>query len=49
MKEGDGGKVDETLSHGVVHTAKNPFVVAFRESEEIAAFLTRGRKKQRNQ
>ncbi|KAG2238112.1 hypothetical protein Bca52824_092632 [Brassica carinata] len=49
MKEGDGGKVDETLSQGVVHTAKNPFVVAFRESEEIAAFLTRGRKKQRNQ
>ncbi|KAG2238113.1 hypothetical protein Bca52824_092633 [Brassica carinata] len=48
-ERGDGGKVDETLSQGVVHTAKNPFVLAFRKNEEIAAFLTRGRKKQRNQ
>ncbi|KAG2238114.1 hypothetical protein Bca52824_092634 [Brassica carinata] len=40
MKEGDDGKFDETaISQGVVHTAVNPFVLAFRKNEEIAAFL----------
>ncbi|XP_033141347.1 uncharacterized protein LOC103853867 isoform X2 [Brassica rapa] len=39
MKEEDDGKFDETLSQGVVHTATNPFVLAFRKNEEIAAFL----------
>lgn len=39
MKEEDDGKFDETVSQGVVHTATNPFVLAFRKNEEIAAFL----------
>lgn len=39
MKEEDDGKFDETLSQGVVHTATNPFVLAFRKNEDIAAFL----------
>nr|VDD48617.1 unnamed protein product [Brassica oleracea] len=39
MKEEDDGKFDETLSQGVVHTATNPFVLAFRKNVEIAAFL----------
>ncbi|KAJ0250893.1 S1 domain-containing protein [Hirschfeldia incana] len=39
MKEEDDGKLDETLSQGVVHTATNPFVLAFSKNEEIAAFL----------
>ncbi|CAH2077622.1 unnamed protein product [Thlaspi arvense] len=39
MKEEDDGKFDETFSQGVVHTATNPFMLAFRKNEEIAAFL----------
>ncbi|XP_056847670.1 polyprotein of EF-Ts, chloroplastic isoform X2 [Raphanus sativus] len=39
MKEEDDGKFDETLSQGAVHTATNPFVLAFRKNEEIASFL----------
>ena len=39
MKEKDDGKFDETPSQGVVHTATNPFVLAFGKNEEIAAFL----------
>ncbi|KAL1216288.1 Polyprotein of EF-Ts [Cardamine amara subsp. amara] len=39
MKEEDDGKFDETLTQGVVHTATNPFMLAFRKNEEIAAFL----------
>ncbi|CAH8364333.1 unnamed protein product [Eruca vesicaria subsp. sativa] len=39
MKEEDDGKFDETLSQGAVHTATNPFVLAFRKNEEVAAFL----------
>ncbi|CAN8326400.1 unnamed protein product [Cochlearia groenlandica] len=39
MKEEDDGKFDETVSQGVVHTATNPFVLAFRKNEEISAFL----------
>ncbi|KAF8058161.1 hypothetical protein N665_1249s0004 [Sinapis alba] len=39
MKEEDDGKFDETVSQGVVHTATNPFGLAFRKNEVIAAFL----------
>ncbi|KAL1212940.1 Polyprotein of EF-Ts [Cardamine amara subsp. amara] len=39
MKEEVDGKFDETLTQGVVHTATNPFMLAFRKNEEIAAFL----------
>ncbi|OAO98825.1 emb2726 [Arabidopsis thaliana] len=39
MKEEDDGKFDETTTQGVVHTATNPFMLAFRKNEEIAAFL----------
>ncbi|EOY30721.1 Elongation factor Ts isoform 2 [Theobroma cacao] len=38
-KEEDDNKLDSQLSQGVVHTATNPFVLAFRENKEIAAFL----------
>ncbi|KAF3605540.1 hypothetical protein DY000_02046643 [Brassica cretica] len=47
MKEEDDGKFDETLSQGVVHTATNPFVLAFGRTRRSLRFLTRGRKKQR--
>ncbi|XP_010438354.1 PREDICTED: uncharacterized protein LOC104721969 [Camelina sativa] len=39
MKEENDGKFDETTTQGVVHTATNPFMLAFRKNEEIAAFL----------
>ncbi|KAG8376049.1 hypothetical protein BUALT_Bualt09G0023200 [Buddleja alternifolia] len=38
-KEEDAGKLDEKLSQGVVHTATNPFVLAFRSNKDISAFL----------
>ncbi|OMO82647.1 hypothetical protein CCACVL1_11854 [Corchorus capsularis] len=38
-KEEDDDKLDSQLSQGVVHTATNPFVLAFRQNKEIAAFL----------
>lgn len=39
MKEEDDGKFNETTTQGVVYTATNPFMLAFRKNEEIAAFL----------
>ncbi|XP_028797937.1 uncharacterized protein LOC114753570 [Neltuma alba] len=38
-KEEDIAQLDSQLSQGVVHVATNPFVLAFRENKEIAAFL----------
>ncbi|KAK6151818.1 hypothetical protein DH2020_014453 [Rehmannia glutinosa] len=38
-KEEDGGELDSKLSQGTVHTATNPFVLAFRSNKEISAFL----------
>ncbi|KAH6779009.1 elongation factor Ts family protein [Perilla frutescens var. hirtella] len=38
-KEEAGGELDAKLSQGVVHTATNPFVLAFRTNQAIAAFL----------
>ncbi|XP_074280937.1 polyprotein of EF-Ts, chloroplastic [Silene latifolia] len=38
-KEEDAQKMDSSLNQGVVHTATNPFVVAFRRNKDIAAFL----------
>ncbi|EPS62273.1 hypothetical protein M569_12515, partial [Genlisea aurea] len=43
-KEEDGGELDSKLNQGVVHKATNPFVLAFRRSEEISSFLD-GRRK----
>ncbi|PKI68287.1 hypothetical protein CRG98_011317 [Punica granatum] len=37
--EGDVGKLDAELTQGVVHTAVNPFVLAFQKNKEIAVFL----------
>ncbi|XP_010526456.1 PREDICTED: uncharacterized protein LOC104804019 [Tarenaya hassleriana] len=39
MKSEDGDKFDETLNEGVVYTATNPFVLAFRKNKDIASFL----------
>ncbi|XP_057545675.1 polyprotein of EF-Ts, chloroplastic [Amaranthus tricolor] len=38
-KDEDKQTVDTTLNQGVVHTATNPFVMAFRRNKDIAAFL----------
>ncbi|VVA10534.1 PREDICTED: translation elongation factor Ts [Prunus dulcis] len=38
-KEEDALKSDSQISQGVVHTATNPFVLAFRENKDIASFL----------
>ncbi|KAB2076909.1 hypothetical protein ES319_A06G070800v1 [Gossypium barbadense] len=38
-KEEDDDKLDSQLSQGVVYTATNPFMLAFRKNKEIAAFL----------
>ncbi|KAL3642979.1 hypothetical protein CASFOL_013794 [Castilleja foliolosa] len=38
-KEEDVEKLDAKLGGGVVHTATNPFVLAFRSSQAISAFL----------
>ncbi|KAF9662550.1 hypothetical protein SADUNF_Sadunf18G0065800 [Salix dunnii] len=39
MKKEDTDKVDTELIQGIVHTATNPFVLAFRKNKDIAAFL----------
>lgn len=40
MKKAEaGGELDAKLSQGVVYTATNPFVLAFRTNQAIAAFL----------
>lgn len=44
-REEDGNKLDLMLSQGVVHTATNPFVLAFRKNKEIATFLEEREKK----
>lgn len=38
-KEEDVQKLDLQLKRGVVHTATNPFVLAFRKNKDIATFL----------
>lgn len=38
-KEEDVAKMDLQFNQGVVHTATNPFVLAFRKNKDIAAFL----------
>ncbi|CAN4123933.1 unnamed protein product [Withania somnifera] len=38
-KEEDASDLDSRLSQGVVYSATNPFVVAFRSNEEISSFL----------
>ncbi|KAK4283837.1 hypothetical protein QN277_000744 [Acacia crassicarpa] len=38
-KEDDTAKLDSQLNLGAVHVATNPFVLAFRKNQEIAAFL----------
>lgn len=39
-KEEDMGKLDAELTQGVVHVAKNPFILAFQKNKEIAVFLS---------
>lgn len=39
MKKEDADKLDTELIQGIVHTATNPFVLAFRKNKDIAAFL----------
>ncbi|KAJ6731491.1 ELONGATION FACTOR TS [Salix purpurea] len=39
MKKEDADKVDTELIQGIVHTATNPFVLAFRKNKDISAFL----------
>ncbi|KAL2929103.1 Elongation factor Ts [Bienertia sinuspersici] len=38
-KDEDVKKLDMKLNEGVIHTATNPFVVAFRRNKDVAAFL----------
>lgn len=38
-KEEDVAKLDSKLKQGTVHTATNPFFIAFRRNKDIAAFL----------
>ncbi|KAI4347095.1 hypothetical protein L6164_007944 [Bauhinia variegata] len=38
-KEEDTAALDSEITQGVVHTATNPFFLAFRKNKEIAAFL----------
>ncbi|CAN4119498.1 unnamed protein product [Withania somnifera] len=38
-KEEDASELDSRLSQGVVYSATNPFVVAFRSNDEISSFL----------
>lgn len=47
-KEEDVGELDAKLNQGVVHTATNPFMLAFRSNEVISAFLDE-REKQNEQ
>lgn len=39
-EEEDMGKLDAELTQGVVHVAKNPFILAFQKNKEIAVFLS---------
>lgn len=39
MKKEDADKLDTELIQGIVHTATNPFVLAFRKNKDISAFL----------
>ncbi|KAL6974427.1 hypothetical protein U1Q18_028610 [Sarracenia purpurea var. burkii] len=39
MKKEDVGELDSKLSQGVVYSATNPFLLAFRKNKDIAAFL----------
>ncbi|KAJ8750811.1 hypothetical protein K2173_015992 [Erythroxylum novogranatense] len=38
-KEEENEKLDVQITQGVIHTATNPFVLAFRQNKEIATFL----------
>ncbi|KAL9151422.1 hypothetical protein ABFS82_11G050600 [Erythranthe guttata] len=43
-KEEDSAKLDSKLTGGIVHTATNPFLLAFRGNKEISAFLDESKK-----
>ncbi|KAJ8426501.1 hypothetical protein Cgig2_020471 [Carnegiea gigantea] len=43
-KEEDVEKIESELNQGIVHTATNPFAVAFRRNKDIAAFLVERQK-----
>ncbi|CAJ1951719.1 unnamed protein product [Sphenostylis stenocarpa] len=45
-KKEDTADSDSTFNHGVVHTATNPFVLAFRKNKDIASFLDEREKPQ---
>ncbi|XP_039023815.1 polyprotein of EF-Ts, chloroplastic-like isoform X2 [Hibiscus syriacus] len=46
-KEEDYDKLDSQVSQGVVYTATNPFMLAFRQNKEIAAFLDQREKSEK--
>ncbi|XP_010249632.1 PREDICTED: uncharacterized protein LOC104592125 isoform X2 [Nelumbo nucifera] len=49
MKKEEGAdELNSKLSQGVVHTATNPFVLAFRKNKDIAAFLDEREKVQQS-
>lgn len=45
-KEEDAGELDSKLNLGVVHRATNPFLLAFRQNEDIASFLDKREKEE---
>lgn len=48
-KEEEMGKLDAELTQGVVHEAKNPFVLAFQKNKEIAVFLNEREKLEKSE
>ncbi|KAK8597696.1 hypothetical protein V6N13_095096 [Hibiscus sabdariffa] len=46
-KEEDDDKMDSQVSQGVVYAATNPFMLAFRQNKEIAAFLDQREKSEK--
>ncbi|XP_039058309.1 polyprotein of EF-Ts, chloroplastic-like isoform X2 [Hibiscus syriacus] len=46
-KEEDDDKSDSQVTQGVVYTAANPFMLAFRQNKEIAAFLDQREKSEK--
>ncbi|GMJ07416.1 embryo defective 2726 [Hibiscus trionum] len=46
-KEEDYDKLDSEVSQGVVYAATNPFMLAFRQNKEIAAFLDQREKSEK--
>lgn len=45
-RDEDAGVLDAKLSSGTVHTATNPFLLAFRQNKDIAAFLNEREKEE---